>query len=257
MEVARVVPVDRPPAGKEQDLRILRMCIEYAYRTEADSARYYHHIMSTPLRRNREFTLFLSRWLDDEMRHANILAGLLSSGLFHDIPSGEWDTSHSRPFLAYFTSALFAASWLAPGTVAGLVLSGAVVNELSAFLGYARMARFYPDRSLRHVLGQIAGDERRHAQHFAFFARAILSRSPRATRLVGYYLSTLWRPVGANSNPRQAWPQVAALLFGIDAGQQKPGQLDRLSSALLGIPLEPSVTAARRMKGHAAFGGVA
>ena len=105
-------PDNNPLSTSRDDLILLRMCLEYARRTEADSVRYYQNIMSMPLSHNGEFVRFLHGWLSDEMRHAGILADLLSLDLFSDIPSTESD-SLSRPLSVSFAGMIFRLSHLA------------------------------------------------------------------------------------------------------------------------------------------------
>lgn len=247
---SKTAAVGTEPSTKidESTVGVVRTCLQYAYNTESDSDKYFAHLMSTPLRHDAEFRRFLPQWLADENRHAAMLADMANWPLLSWDENGLVTRAHSdRPLVASISPALFRLTWLAPDISRAVLLTAAVINEIAAFLGYAKLARMLPDHEYRRTLGSIAGDERRHAERFADFARPILHDSRQARSAATAFVDYAWRPVGANSNPSGTWPVIAQVIFGIEAGTARVPKLDDTVSRLLGLRLRPSEAAARRL----------
>jgi len=221
--------------------------MEYAYNTESDTPRYFRNILQTPLAVEESFRVFLNEWRDDESRHAGILRNLLDSSIFRGVVVPDPPERRSPTWVTRLTPYLYRITWVMPRYFCAIILAAATVNELSAFLGYARLARHVDDPALRSALGQIAGDERRHAERFAAFARKRLDGYPSVARFVKWCFRALWAPVGSKANEGAAFASVAAILFGVVGPTDRDDRLDELSTRLLGFEIEPSTIAAKRI----------
>jgi rubrerythrin len=213
--------------------------------TEFDSAKYFRHLQMTPLRRNVQLKQFLPEWLNDEQRHGQIIETMLLDDFGVD-ESVLRQAETARPFIASLTPAFFAATWIAPTIMCPLMLSGLVVNELVAFLAYARVAQLTDNASLKTRLGRIAGEERQHAERFASIARPLLT-SPKIMAITQVYFEHFWRPVGSFVTKPEVLRELSQALFNVHTATDRVPELDRRASKMLGIDVQPSAGGARRL----------
>jgi hypothetical protein len=109
------------------------------------------------------------------------------------------------------------------------------VNELTTLTGYHALIRRCPDHPVLHqLLRKVIQDERRHFAFYRAQAKARMSRSRAARRMVRWVLKKLWTPVGAGVKSEEEVDALALYLFG--DGPEGREQIREIDQTIAEVP---------------------
>jgi len=117
-----------------------------------------------------------------------------------------------------------------------LHMTWGAINELTTLTGYHQLIRRSRHPVLHQMLRRVIQDERRHFAFYRAQAKARLSASARAGRVVRLALKALWTPVGAGVKSQEEVDALAIYLFGdCDEGREAIREIDASVSGLPGL----------------------
>jgi hypothetical protein len=144
-----------------------------------------------------------------------------------------------------------------------LHMTWGAINELTTLTGYHMLMRRSDHPVLHQLLERVIQDERRHFAFYRAQAKARLTDSPRAGRLVRLALRAFWTPVGAGVKTDEEVDALTLYLFGDGPeGRAAIREIDRTIAALPGLGgltlledvLDRALRRAARQPGYAGAG---
>lgn len=222
-------------------LRTLR----YMHDIESHTVCYLRDLLVTSAHRDPEVTAFMTMWNHEEHWHGEALGEVLRA---HGLAVGAEHTAAVRRAGGWrdrLRPALFMVGDAATPHLPTIAMTWGMVNELTTQAGYAEVARRSGHPVLGALLDRIRRQEGRHIDFYATQARARLTASRGAQRLVRLALRRWWQPVGTGVRPQDETDFVVRHLFGSDEGAVAAARIDGHVQRLPGLGGVAVVSAAR------------
>jgi rubrerythrin len=254
------------------------MCIHYMMDIETHTIVYLRDLLATRAAHDPYVTGFLCCWAYEELWHGEAFSDFLRAyGI--EVPAEPKLPDGSTPMPTrpnrvkqfreqmgvghklFLLPTLFGS--MVVRDFAALHMTWGAINELTTLTGYYQLKRRSSHPVLHQMLDRIIQDERRHFAFYRAQAKARMTASPRAARLVRLGLKAFWTPVGAGVKSQEEVDALALYLFG-DApeGREATREIDGTIAALPGLEgltlLEDTLDAAlARAAARPGYAGVA
>jgi hypothetical protein len=240
----------RDPPNEPIALRAdVETCLVYMFRVEENTACYLRDALVTRAHHDPAVTNFLVAWAFEESHHALAIQRLLALGGVDVGGSTTHSERRSRRRREWVSHLAITAAAGVRLDLFPLHMTVGYLNEITARLGYRRLAAVVGDDSAAELLLRIANQESRHAHFYEQQARLELASSPAQQRFVRFVLRAGWSPVGSGISSRPLQRQVARFLFGAGAASEVAA-IDAAVSQLPGLAdVQPLTTALRRLGG--------
>lgn len=204
--------------------------LDYMQDVESHTIVYQRELASTRALDDPRIATFLACWLFEETHHGRALRRFLAAA-GHPVPErGRWRRPRAE-VLKDRLVALVARAW--PDFLAVHMTWGAL-NELSALVGYRRLARIEGHPVLDDLLHRIMRDESRHFAFYFAEASRRLAR-PATARLTRALVDRFWAPVGSDVRSAEDTLFLARYLFGGPAGREAARRIDATIQRLPGF----------------------
>ena len=211
--------------------------LDYMQDVESHTIVYQRELAATRALDEPRIATFLACWVFEEVHHGRALRRFLAAAGHPVGERGRWRRPRAE-VLKDTLVALVARAW--PDFLAVHMTWGAL-NELSALMGYRRLAELEGHPVLDDLLHRIMRDESRHFGFYFGEASQRLAR-PRTARLTRALVDHFWSPVGSDVRSRADTEFLARALFGGRDGRDAARRIDATIQKLPGFddarPLE-------------------
>jgi hypothetical protein len=206
--------------------------LRYMQDVESHTIIYLRELLATRAVDEPDVATFLACWLYEETLHGLALARFLDAA---GRPIGPRARPRGQePLVKRLESAGVAfLSRLWPDFCA-LHMTWGAINEITALMGYRRLAKLSGHPVLTQLLDRIALDESRH---FFFYYRQAEERlqRPGAARVARLIVDRFWAPVGSGEQAKEDLRFLAGYLFGGDEGRAAARKIDETIRRLPGF----------------------
>jgi len=204
--------------------------LRYMQDIESHTIVYERELARTRALDEPEVATFLACWLYEETFHGRAIRRFLEVA-GHPTPERGRAREPLAQRLESAAMAFVARAW--PDFVAVHMTWGAI-NEMTALVGYQRLAEVSGHPVLDDILGRIARDE---ARHFAFYFKQAERRlaRPGAARVTRFLVDRFWAPVGSGVAPDEETRFLGLHLFGDRDGRAAAARIDATIRRLPGF----------------------
>ena len=211
-------------------------CLRYMHDVEYHTVCYMRDLLVTRAHRDHEIASFLTFWAFEEYWHGEAI-GMVLSAHAESAHGARLEPMRQRirrreslkPFLHAAASMAAGPEWLA------VHMSWGAVNEWTTQAGYARLSATEGHPVLTDLLKRIMRQEGRHIDFYSTHARDALEHSSRAQKLVRFFLTRFWSPVGAGVMPDEEVTHLTRFLFPGEEGRAAAARVDRQIDRLPGL----------------------
>jgi hypothetical protein len=227
------------------------MCLHYMMDIETHTVIYLRDLLATRAANDPYVTGFLSCWVYEELWHGEAFSDFLRAygielPVEPKLPDGSTPMPTRPNRVSLFRERLGVGHKLSllPTMLGSLVMRDFValhmtwgaINELTTLTGYHQLIRRSEHPVLHEMLRRVIQDERRHFAFYRAQAKARLTGSPRAGKLVRLALKAFWTPVGAGAKSQEEVDALAIYLFGDSPeGREAIREIDITISDLPGL----------------------
>ena len=227
------------------------VCLHFGIDIETHTVIYMRDMLATRASNDPQVTAFMACWVYEELWHGEALSDFLRSWGIETpaeprMPDGstplptrprrvqqlreQLGVGHKLSLIPTMIGSMAFRDFVA------LHMTWGAINELITATSYVQLIRRSENPVLKALLEKLTQDERRHFAFYRAQAKARLSGSHAAQKLVRWGLQALWTPVGRGVKSEQEVDDVILYTFGDSPdGREAARGIDEVISALPGL----------------------